>query len=229
MQERRKLPRWQISRQGTIKLEGAVSEATCQVKDINFKGMQIILNIKLALDSYVRFHLAFSKECSLDVEAWVAWHKQIEGRNIYGLYFTKLKDTDKERIYKFVYNNIPKEISKSWWIDPLKKEGGEEMNDRRIFQRFDVRIPAKILDLNSGAEMVAETSDISAKGIGLMLKRRVAINTPLEAWLQIPDKGEPLYTRGITAWSKQEAEGDYRIGVELERADLMGLSRILRV
>ncbi len=103
------------------------------------------------------------------------------------------------------------------------------MNDRRIFQRFDARIPVKILDLNSGAELAGETYDISAKGIGLMLKQKLAMKTPLEAWLQIPDKGEPLYTRGITTWSRQEGESGYRAGVELERADLMGLSRILRV
>ncbi len=229
MQERRKLPRWRINQQAKIKLEGAVSEASCQIKDINFKGLQIALNIKLTLDTYIRFHLDLPKGFFFDLEAWVAWHKQAEERNVYGLYFTKLKDADKEKIYKFVYSSVPREISKSWWSDPIQKEGGENMDDRRIFQRFDVRLPVKLLDLNSGVEIAAQTNDISAKGMGLTLNQRLAVDTPVEAWLQIPDKGEPLYTRGVATWSRQEGANGYRVGVELERADLMGLSRILRV
>ena len=62
-----------------------------------------------------------------------------------------------------------------------------------------------------------------------MLKQEVAVNTPLEAWLHIPDAGEPLYARGMATWSKRDSDNQYRIGMDLERADLMGLSRILRV
>ena len=103
------------------------------------------------------------------------------------------------------------------------------MEDKRIFQRFNVKFPARLLDLNSGIEMPAETSDISAKGIGLALKQELKVNTPLEAWLHVPDKGEPLYARGLSVWSRRDGEVGYRIGMDLERADLMGLSRILRV
>ena len=43
MQEHRKLPRWQINQQAKIRLEGAVYDAVCHIKDIDFKGMQIII------------------------------------------------------------------------------------------------------------------------------------------------------------------------------------------
>ena len=102
------------------------------------------------------------------------------------------------------------------------------MEDRRIFQRFNYRLAARLLDLNNGNEIVAETSDVSAKGFGLVLKQEVPTNTPLEAWLQIPDAGEPLYARGIAVWSKRDSDNQYHIGMDLEKADLMGLSRILR-
>jgi PilZ domain len=220
MPEHRKLTRWRVSKQVTIRLDGAVSDAVCRLQDINFKGMQIALKLKLTVDSYIKFRLSLSKEFILDVEVWVAWQRQIDGHNTYGFYFTKLKDADKEKIYKFVYQNVPEKN-----LD----EGGEKMEDRRIFQRFGVRLPAKLLDLNSGNEVTAETYDISAKGIGLALNQELAVNTPLEAWIQIPDKGEPLYTRGIAVWSKQESENEYRVGMDLERADLMNFSRILRV
>lgn len=229
MQERRKIPRWQINTQAIIKLEGEPCEAICLVKDINFKGMQIVLHSKLDLDSYIKFSLTLSPEFSFEVEAWVAWHRQAEASNIYGLYFSKLKDPDKEKIYKFICENAKGEIAKCWWNEVVKNEGGEVMEDRRIFQRFNARFPAKLLDLNTGMEIPAETFDVSAKGIGLVLKQDLAKNTPVEAWIQIPDRGEPLYSRGISAWSRQENESEYRAGLDLERADLMGLSRVLRI
>ncbi|OQB12535.1 MAG: PilZ domain protein [Candidatus Omnitrophica bacterium ADurb.Bin205] len=227
MQERRRLTRWRINKASKIKLEGAVVSADCLIRDINFKGLQIVLGLRFAVDTYIKFNLQLSENNFLECEAWVAWHRQSDGHNIYGLLFTRLTDKDKENIYKFVYNNVPQEISRHWWSDAIK-EGGESMDDRRIFQRFNIRFPVKLLDLNSGQEVVAETSDISAKGIGVWSRDAIAQNTPLEAWLKIPDKGEPLYTRGNVVWSRPDSSGEYRLGIDLERADLMGLSRILR-
>ena len=228
MQERRKISRWQINKPASIKLEGAVAFVDCLLKDINLKGMQIVLGLRLTVDSYIKFNLKLSEEYSLECEAWVAWHKYIEGYNIYGFYFTRLKDSDKEKIYKYVYQSVPEEIAKQLKGDFVVKEGGENMEDRRIFQRFNIRFPVKFLDLNNGQEVIAETSDISAKGIGLWSKEGIAENTPLEVWLKIPDKGEPFYTRGNVVWSRPEGASGYRLGIDLEKADLMGLSRILR-
>ena len=52
MQEHRKLPRWLVNREVRIKLEGQVREISGQIKDINFKGMQIALNSRLSVDTY---------------------------------------------------------------------------------------------------------------------------------------------------------------------------------
>jgi len=228
MQERRKISRWQINKPASIKLEGAVAFADCLLKDINFKGMQIVLSLRFTVDSYIKFNLKLSEEYSLECEAWVAWHKYVEGYNIYGFYFTRLKDSDKEKIYKYVYQSVPEEIAKQLKGNFVVKERGENMEDCRIFQRFNIRFPVKLLDLNNGQEVIAETSDISAKGMGLWSKQGIVENTPLEAWLRIPDKGEPLYTRGNVIWSRPEGASGYRLGIGLEKADLTGLSRILR-
>jgi hypothetical protein len=233
MTDKRQISRWEINKPVKIQLVGAVVFAECFLKDINFKGLKIVLNLRLIVDSHIKFNLKLSDKYLLECEAWVAWHKVIEGRNIhgrniYGLYFTKLKDADKEKIYKFVYEHVPDGISRSWRDTSIEKEGGEDMEDRRIFQRFNIRFPVKLLDLNSGQEINAETSDISAKGLGIWSKDTLNPHTPLEAWLKIPDRGEPLYTRGNVVWSKPEGSGEYHLGIDLERADLMGLSRILR-
>ena len=217
--ERRKSSRWPVCRDTKIKLENKANAIACHIQDINFSGIQIVLSPRLAVSQYIKFELPLSNEFTLKAEAWVAWHREIEGHNVYGLYFTKLSESDRSGIYKFVFDRIPEKPS----------EGGDRMEDRRIFQRFNARFSARLLDLTSGNEISAETSDICAKGIGLTLKEYLPVNTPLEAWVEVPDNAGPIYARGLAVWSRQEGESEYRIGMDLERADLMGLSRILRV
>ena len=108
-------------------------------------------------------------------------------------------------------------------------DGSEyDYRDRRVFERFPTKMSLRFLNLNTGKEGYAHTRDFSAKGLGLVTSRGVVPRSLLEIWLDIPDKGEPLYTRGEVVWSKCLAPEQYRIGVSLERADLMGLSRALR-
>lgn len=103
------------------------------------------------------------------------------------------------------------------------------MEDNRIFERFQARFPLRFLNLSDNREGQARTQDISAKGVGIVTKDKLMPNTPLEMWLDIPDRGEPLYMRGEVVWSKSQGQDEYRTGINLEKAELMGLSRALRI
>lgn len=103
------------------------------------------------------------------------------------------------------------------------------MEDNRVFARMKARLPLRFLDPESGTEGEAETTDISANGMGLVSRDvHLAPNMPLELWLRIPDQHAPLYTRGEVVWAKPTgALNQYRYGIRLEKAELMGLARIL--
>ena len=105
----------------------------------------------------------------------------------------------------------------------------EKFQDRRVFERFLTSLAVRFLDVNLNREGSARTKDICAKGVGLVTSEELPIHSALEIWLEIPDKGEPFYTRGETIWSQSQGLNEYRIGINLEKADLMGLSRVLRV
>jgi hypothetical protein len=229
MPERRTCPRWQINWQAKVRIGDKEGLTDCHINDINFKGLKITLAEKLTPDAFVNLSLILSSGFVLNVEAWVVWHKTIEGLNTYGLYFNKIKDADKERLHQFIQRNFPKQITNQYWQGLTKEKGGEPMQDKRIFERFQVRFPLRFLDLKGNRESEAEVLNISAKGIGMITKEQLQPNTTLEMWLQIPDHGEPLYTRGQAVWSKPEGTNAYRTGINLERADMMGLSRVLRV
>ncbi|MCX5656704.1 MAG: PilZ domain-containing protein, partial [Candidatus Omnitrophica bacterium] len=116
MSEHRRFIRWQINRQAKFKLEQAVEEVFFQVRDINYKGVQVILNAKLPEDAAFRLNLRFSEECNFEAEVWVAWHKIVDGINHYGLYFSKIRDADKNKIYNFICTSYPNDLKEKWWV-----------------------------------------------------------------------------------------------------------------
>ena len=104
----------------------------------------------------------------------------------------------------------------------------DDFSDRRVFERFNVNFPTRFIDLRQNQEGQAEACDVSAKGIGLLMRQEVKPSTSLEIWLDLPDKGGPLYTRGKVVWASQIEPQLWRTGVSLEKAELMGLARIFR-
>jgi c-di-GMP-binding flagellar brake protein YcgR len=229
MQIQRRYARWQVKNEAKVRLEGAEASISCLVNDISFNGVQISLAQKLPKDTTLNMNIVLSNGSALNLETWVVWHKQVGNQNVYGLYFTKIKDQDKEKIYQFMRNYFPHELNKRWWKDLAENKVAGESADRRIFGRFAAKLGIRFLDLQANREGKAETVDISDKGVGFITKEDLPARTPLEMWFEMPDQGGLYYTRGEVVWSKWLEPARYRIGVNLEKADLMGLSRVLRV
>lgn len=102
------------------------------------------------------------------------------------------------------------------------------MEDRRVFARIAAQFPLRFLDPHSGKDGEAETTDISANGVGFVTGENLRLKVSLEMWLEIPDKQAPLYTRGEVVWLGPIGEANQcRVGVQLEKAQLMGLARTL--
>ena len=228
MHDHRSCLRWRINWQAQVRIPEREGLTECYIRDINFKGIQISLGERLKKDAFVNLTLVLSPEFSFDIEAWVVWQGTIEGLHTYGLLFTKIRDTDKERLYIFIYNNFREQITKQWWQGVPIEKGGENMEDRRIFERFTARFPLRFLSAVENKEGQAVTRDISAKGVGFVTDEELVPHTGLEMWFEVPDKGEPIYARGQVAWLRRAEPAKFRAGVELEKADFMGISRVLR-
>lgn len=232
MPEHRSCPRWQVNKQAQIKLSCLGPAAiNCNLRDISYKGLQVHLGRKLPRDSSLKLIVVLSAEFILNVEAWVSWHKNVSGINAYGLYFSKIDGSGMDRIYRFIHKYKPEQINQEY--QQQTEKGGtamhqEQSKDSRIFARFLTELSLRFLNLATGKEGKAETHDISANGLGIVTPDYLEPNARLEVWLGAPDKGEPLYTRGKVVWSKRESWNVHRCGISLEKADLMGVSRVLR-
>lgn len=101
------------------------------------------------------------------------------------------------------------------------------MKDRRIFARFDVGVPGRLLSQDD-KEKMTKVCDISAKGVGVVSDEKVDYNTLVELWIELPDKRDSFYIRGKVSWVKEVTPEKYRIGINLDKADFMGLAYILR-
>lgn len=92
--------------------------------------------------------------------------------------------------------------------------------ERRAFTRFSVKIFLRYLNLNLSDETRGKTQDVSAKGICLVTNEALAVETPLDIWLEMPDNGEQIYVRGKVAWSNMIEPNKYRVGISLENVEL---------
>jgi len=233
MNEQRRFTRWQIDSRAQLELDDGSPPEPCTIHDLNYKGAKISMARKISPDTMIKLSISLAPDCSINAEVWIVWHRSIDGHNLYGVYFAKITDPDKVKLNEFVHKNFPKAITGSWWQGLERKEGGEQMQtktfeDKRIFERLPVKLAMRFLDLNSNSEGEGTALDISAKGVGFTTAVELRPSTPIEMWLRFSDDHDPLYTRGEVTWSKPQGANEFRTGVNLERADLMGMSRLLR-
>jgi len=101
-----------------------------------------------------------------------------------------------------------------------------EFKERRTFERAPLKLSLRYSDLRSSKEGLAQTHDISAQGIGLLIDRKLLPCTQLEIWLKLAEKDDPLYIKGQVIWSNRVGRNKYIAGISLEEAELM-IPRVL--
>lgn len=125
MEERRRNGRWQINQEARISLleeKPVLLEGT--VDDITFRGAKVSLKQPLPEKPTLSLNISIWPGLVLSgLEVIVAWRKETEETNTYGFSFNRIKDIDKQKIYDFVSENFPQEISRQWWKGiEVKKE-----------------------------------------------------------------------------------------------------------
>jgi len=104
----------------------------------------------------------------------------------------------------------------------------ESFIDRRIFARIPIGLSIRFLGSNMDSECRGQTIDVSANGVSFTSEESFSPQTALEMWLDLPENQGPFYTRGKVVWSSNSSDASRRrIGVHLEKAELMGLAPIL--
>ncbi len=104
------------------------------------------------------------------------------------------------------------------------------MQERRMFERFNIEIPVKFRSLDSNIEGSGKIINISAGGGGMIVTTKYLLpGTPLEMQLFIPDDKAPLDANGKVIWLKIMEPTVFLAGVQFDKVDFMGMSRALRL
>jgi len=110
--ERRILPRWKIEASAKIKWDDTQDYLHCEAVDLNMKG--VCLATPNAIPEGKNFlEICFNEKYFFGLGVSVVWHKEIAGKQIYGLKFLKVRDYDKEKIYQMMTENFPNLLTKA--------------------------------------------------------------------------------------------------------------------
>ena len=100
--------------------------------------------------------------------------------------------------------------------------------EKRAFPRFPVNIPLNYTENNSQKTGSAQTHDISALGLCIITREKLAAGQRLDICLWMTDNGEQINRRGKVIWSDSFDYYKYKSGVQLEEPKLKPIELVLR-
>jgi len=105
------------------------------------------------------------------------------------------------------------------------------MQERRMFQRFNINIPVEFHSLDEKKiEGTGKIINISAGGGGMVVTTKYLLpGIPLEMQLIIPDGKDPFIANAKVIWLKAMEPTLFLAGVQFDKVDFMGISRALRL
>lgn len=93
--------------------------------------------------------------------------------------------------------------------------------ERRTRQRKPLQVPCRISFVTDGVSktsaMLAQTRNISSKGLGLVAKRCFHQDEPIEVMIQ-PVGRPPMFMAGLVKFCRYIANGFFEVGIELRVA-----------
>ncbi|MBF0532033.1 MAG: PilZ domain-containing protein [Candidatus Omnitrophica bacterium] len=103
------------------------------------------------------------------------------------------------------------------------------VDERRLFQRFIARFPAKFKDSRSdfGEEVVLR--DASAQGARLSTTETLFLDDHVIVEVELPDGKPSLVLRGRVVWKHSLNEKNWDVGMQFPEPQLTRLSRLFEV
>ena len=101
--------------------------------------------------------------------------------------------------------------------------------DKRLFQRFSARFPAKIKDSRDDFGTRVFLRDASAQGFKLTTREKMLINDNVTLEVKMPDGNDPLRLSGQVQWIKtKEPDMLWDIGFKFHKVNLMNVHRLFK-
>lgn len=225
MRIQRRVVRWAVHKDAKVQAPGNETFVPAVIHDISLKGMRVALDDLLPTRIGFLLTAVLPDQEKIECDAWAVWRREAGARRYYGLYFTRLNDTDKEKICRFIRREYPQSLNTDLQ-GPVLDQG--HVSDRHFSQRFRLACPVEVTDRACGVAATGETVDFSSNGIGLCLQNSIEPGREVLIQLSLPHQTNPLPSTGTVMWSNLTPRG-FRVGIRLDHDDLIGLPQLLRL
>lgn len=101
-------------------------------------------------------------------------------------------------------------------------------NERRIYDRFSARFPAKFKDTRGDFGRDVFLRDASASGANIVTRERMFFNDLVSLEIELPDGQAPLVLSGRVVWSKPTSTAMWDIGLQFNEVNFMKMHRIFK-
>ncbi len=103
-----------------------------------------------------------------------------------------------------------------------------QASDRRAFERFPSRFPAKFKDTRDDFGIQVFLRDASTGGVRIFSKEHLYMNDSVALEIELPDGQEPMTIRGHVVWVKRREAEFWDIGLEFHKMNLLSMSRLYK-
>ncbi len=117
MNKARQNIRWQVNRKAGLSWQDNRNAfIDCIVGDISMNGAKIFLQSARLPAGDLELDIKLDDKVSLNgLKTGIAWRKEKETGNTYGLHFLNIKDDEKDKIFGFIYGGFSDDIKTPLW------------------------------------------------------------------------------------------------------------------
>lgn len=99
-------------------------------------------------------------------------------------------------------------------------------SERRIYERFQARFPAKFKDERGDFGKDVFLRDASASGINILTRQRMFFNDKVALEIEVPNSSEPMVLNGRIVWSKPANTTLWESGMQFDDVKFMKIQRL---
>ena len=103
-----------------------------------------------------------------------------------------------------------------------------QTEERRLFDRFPSRFPAKIKDAREDFGEAIHLRDASATGARFQSNERFYLHDSLVLEVSLPDGMAPMNLRGQVVWVKEKSPTIWDIGLKFHDVSFMHMARLYK-
>ena len=104
----------------------------------------------------------------------------------------------------------------------------ETSNERRMFDRFSAKFPAKFKDSRNDYGTDVFLRDASASGIRFVSRERFFLDDHVALEVELPDGQFPMTINGTVVWSKPANANMWDVGLQFPDINFMKTRRLFK-